>query len=84
MKLNLRESNGEMKLVQMWTLVWDCRVSASYYLTFEDHFLQCLYTFFGHQSFSSISLDIKRFLRPRKSGLGDKIKHKWRNWYAYD
>ena len=84
LKLNLRDSNGAMKLVQMWTAIWDYRFSASCYLTLEDHFFQPLYTLFGHHSFPSISLDIKRFLRPRDNGLGDKIKHNWGDWYAYD
>ena len=48
LKLNLRESNGEMKLVQMWTPVWNYRFSSFCYLTFEDYFVQPLYTFFGH------------------------------------
>lgn len=39
LNLNLRESNGEMKHVQMWTPVWNYRFNASCYLTFEDHFV---------------------------------------------
>ena len=84
LKLNLGESNGEMKPVQMWTPVWDYRFSASCYLTFEDYFVQPLYTLFGHHSFPSISPNIKRFLRPRDNGFREKIKNNWGDRYAYD
>ena len=84
LKLNLREPNGDMKLVQIWTSVWDYTFSASYYLTFKDHFVQPLYTLFEHHSSPSINPDIKIFLRSKENGLGEKIKHNWGDWYAYD
>lgn len=51
---------------------------------FEDYFVQPLYTLFRHQYFPSTSPDIKSFLRPKDNGLGEKIKHNWEDWYAYD
>ena len=54
LKLNLRESNGDMELVQMWMSVWDYRLNASYYLTFEvtlcNLHIHCLDTTLSLQS----------------------------------
>lgn len=39
LKLNVRDTKGEERPVQMWTSIWKYRYSASCYLTFEDHFV---------------------------------------------
>lgn len=72
LKLNVQATNEEENPIQIWTSIWDYRYSTSHYLTFEDYFVQPLYMLFGYQDFI---LDIKRFLRPKDNGLGEKIKH---------
>lgn len=39
LKVNMWETNGEKKLVQLWTSLWEFRYSASCYLTFEEIFV---------------------------------------------
>lgn len=72
------------KPVQLWHLVWDQRYANCQYYCFEDQFVKPLMGLLGYDEDFSLSLEIKKFLRPKDFNPKLEIDHNGGDWHSFE
>lgn len=83
MTIRQLDNDNQPLPVQLWTSIWDCRFVRSNYIHFEEYFVKSLYKSYDQPCGSTLTHEVKRFLRLADIGRPKIIKHNWGDWYCF-